>query len=429
MANIRDHIVNHPHYDKAKRWGKLMTITGMGQAIVYGVSFISGLLIIRFLSESEYAYYTIANVMFGTLSAISDSGIGAGVMSIGGRIWKDREKLGSLMATGMRLRNRFALISLAVIVPIMAYLLWSHGASWLTIGLITFSLIPAFFSNLTESLLQIPLKLHQAILPMQKNQTAVSLGRLVLTALSVLAFPMAFVALLSSGIPRIIGNRRMRKLNEPYANIKNPPDRRYRKQILKVVQRMMPGTVYSCVSGQITIWLMAILGTTAAVAQIGALAKVSAGLGILGVVFAMLFQPSFAKIRKDKVRLAKRFNLMALGIILLSVIIVFSVSLLSDLILMVLGPEYIGLNYELTLSITGGCIALIASSLFGLSLSRGWPPHPVVLIATNLVFIIAGIFIFNVSTLIGVLKFNIFIAIAPVIVAFFTFYSKINRLR
>jgi hypothetical protein len=84
-------------------------------------------------------------------------------------------------------------------------------AGWLTSFLITISLIPAFFAALSDSLLEIPLKLHQNILPLQKNQVYVGIGRLLLVGSTIFIFPFAYIAILASGIPRIYGNLNLRK--------------------------------------------------------------------------------------------------------------------------------------------------------------------------------------------------------------------------
>src|SRR6202011_6299540 len=59
------------------------------QAVVQILGFLSGILVIRSLSQQEYAYFTIANTMQGTLNLLADIGISVGVVSIGGRGCRD----------------------------------------------------------------------------------------------------------------------------------------------------------------------------------------------------------------------------------------------------------------------------------------------------------------------------------------------------
>jgi len=160
------------------QWGKLLTITGGAQALVQGLGLLVGVLIIRLLPKEEYAFYTIANTMLGTMTVLADGGINNGAMAAGGEVWQDRYGLGKVLRTSIHMRKKFAVYSLIVTIPILIYLLNKQDAPWTSILLITLALIPSFWAALSDSLLQTVPKLHQAIPPLQKNQLLVSLMRL-----------------------------------------------------------------------------------------------------------------------------------------------------------------------------------------------------------------------------------------------------------
>ena len=190
MKAIAQRISTDPNYIKALEWGRLITITGGTQLTVQLTGFISGILIVRLLPTQEYALYTLANTMLGTMTILSDSGIANGVMAEGGKVWQDKEALGVILSTGLTLRRKLGIISLIVTLPILAYLLLTHGASWVATALILAAIIPAFFAALSDSLLEIIPKLHQDIKPLQRNQAEVSLGRMALSGLFIFAFPL-----------------------------------------------------------------------------------------------------------------------------------------------------------------------------------------------------------------------------------------------
>src|SRR5438067_13906467 len=98
------------------------------QAVVQVLGFLIGILVIRSVTQQEYAYFTIANTMQGTLNLLADIGISAGVVSIGGRIWQDRRRFGELINTGLQLRKQLAVISCAVVIPVLYLLLARNGA-------------------------------------------------------------------------------------------------------------------------------------------------------------------------------------------------------------------------------------------------------------------------------------------------------------
>src|SRR5690606_5662880 len=249
-----------------------------------------------------YAYYTIANTMLGTMTVLSDGGISSGVMAQGGKVWQDKKKLGAVLNTGLYLRKRFAWGALVVSLPISCYLLWKQGADWITCVLITASLIPAFFAALSDNILQIVPKLHQSITPLQKNQVSVGIGRLLLSGLTLFAFPWAFVAILASGIPRIWGNRKLKKIAEPYIDHTQKVNKEVQGEIIRMVKRIMPGAIYFALSGQITIWLLSIFGTTSSVAQIGALGRLGTILSVLNIIASTVFVPKFSKITSPKLK-------------------------------------------------------------------------------------------------------------------------------
>lgn len=407
MKDIIIKLKQHPKYDTIVSWGKLISITGSAQIIVQAVGFASGILIIRLLPVQEYAFYTLANTMLGTMTVLADGGITTGVMSLGGKVWQDKEKMGVVLATGLDLRKKFAIGSLLVSVPILFYLLLHNGASWLASLLIALALIPAFYAALSDSLLEIVPKLHQTILPLQKNQVGVGLGRLLLTALSMFLFPWAFIGVLAAGIPRILGNVHLRKIGCDLADKSQKPDKEIRFEILILVKRIMPTSIYYCVSGQITIWLISVFGNTTSLAQLGALGRLSMMLSIFSTIIATLIIPRFAKLAMDRKVLLKRFvQIIGLLVALLS-IIVFIVYVFPTPILWLLGDTYKGLPFELLLSIISSCIGLLGGIVFNLYSSRGWAMSPVTLISINLLAIIVFASLLDLSSLKGALFFNI----------------------
>ncbi|MEO8399544.1 MAG: polysaccharide biosynthesis protein, partial [Ignavibacteriaceae bacterium] len=200
------------NYARVFELSKLISIVGVSQVLVQLFGFCSGILVIRLLPQNEYALYTLSNTMLGMMTVLADGGIGAATMAQGGKTWKDRQKLGVVMSTGMHLRKKFSIGSLIIALPVLIYFLRQHNASWLMSFLIAVSLIPAFFAGVTDTLLEVALKLKQDITALQLNQINVNIGRLFLITLTLFIFPWTAVAIISSGIPRIWGNFKLRKI-------------------------------------------------------------------------------------------------------------------------------------------------------------------------------------------------------------------------
>lgn len=410
MKSLGKRIKSHKYYDIALHWGKLVTITGSSQLVVQATGALSGILIIRFLPIEEYALYTIANTMLGTMTILSDSGIANGVMAEGGKVWKDKSQLGKVLQTGLDLRRKFGLVSLLVAIPILVYLLRDHGAGWLSVVLITMGLIPAFYANLSDAMLAVAPRLHQDIKPLQTNYLQVGIGRLLLNGLFVFIFPFTFIALFANSIPRLYGNYRLRKISSKFLNIDEKPDKQVRKEIIVSVKRTMPLVIYYVISGQLAIWLISFFGSTASISKLGAMGRLAMVFTIVISLFSTLVVPRFSRMKESRGRLRMIFLAVQLLTLVLSSAMVFGVFLFSDPILWVLGEDYYGLNYELLLVAIANGLNLMIGVCSQLTVGRGWYLKPMYLISLNFISTLISIAFLNLETLRGVLYFNIIVA-------------------
>lgn len=420
--------LTHPYYLKTIEWGRLLTITGSAQVLVQVIGLISGILIIRLLSTQEYAFYTLANTMLGAMTILADGGISAGVMAEGGKVWQDKDNLGVVLVTGLSLRKKFGIISLFIASPFLLYLLLHHGAGWIMSVIILLSLIPAFFASISDNLLEIAPKLKQDIKPLQKNQVEANTGRLVLIGISLLIFPWAFVALIGGGLPRVWANIRLFKISAKYANFIQKSDPGIRKKVLAFVKRILPGAIYYCVSGQITIWLISIFGVTKSIAQLGALGRIAMLLAIFNGLFNTLLLPRFARLSLDKKKILSFYKRAQLMLFFTIILMITGAYIFSDSLLWILGPKYYGLQKELLLSIIGSSLALVSGSTFSLCTVRGWIINPIILISISITSIICAAITIDISSLQGVLKFNIFIAAVQLIIHEIYAALKIHKL-
>ena len=404
-----------PQRTKLLEWGRLITLMGSAQVMVQAMGFVGGILVIRLLPTKEYALYTLANTMVGTMVLLADGGIATGVMAQGGRVWQNRERLGAVLATGLDLRRKFALVSLLLALPALLYLLLHHEASWLMALLITASLIPAFFMALSGTLLEIAPKLHQRILPLQRIQIEASLGRVALLGSLLFLFPWAYVAVLAAGLPQIWANRRLRRVAGTLADAKQPIDLVVRQEILAKVKRLLPDAIYYCFSCQFAIWLISFYGSTAAVAQLGALGRLAVALSLFTTLFSALVLPRFARLPDSVGLLFRHFTRLVVGLLVLAAGLVAGTWLFATPILWVLGHQYAGLQPELVLMMVGKCLGLVATSAFLLCTSRGWVINPLLSIPLSLASIGLGILLINITTLQGIFKLDILVALVQLL--------------
>jgi O-antigen/teichoic acid export membrane protein len=426
LKNKLNKLKEHPKYDTVLNWGKLISITGSAQLIVQGVGFACGILIIRLLPVQEYAFYTLANTMLGTMTVLADGGISTGVMSQGGKVWQDKEKMGIVLATGLDLRKKFAIGSLLISIPILFYLLMHNGASVLMASLIAIALIPAFFAALSDSLLEIVPKLHQTILPLQKNQVAVGVGRLLMSAITMLVFPWAFVAILAAGIPRIWGNFQLRKIVYGLTTKDQQPDMVVRKEVLALVKRIMPTSIYYCISGQISIWIISFFGSATSVAQLGALGRFGIVFNFISVLMLTLIIPRFARIATNSKLIVLRFMQLQFFLIVVGGLFVLFFFIFDKQFLWLLGKSYKGLNKELLLISISGSLLLLSGITNSLLSVQSIIIPPILFITITISVQIITLFLVPMDTVSGVILFGVFATLSLYItrILYFIIYFK-----
>ncbi|PMD90715.1 polysaccharide biosynthesis protein [Siphonobacter sp. BAB-5405] len=396
---------NLPH-SKVQEWIKLISITGLSQAVIQGMGLVCGLFIIRILTPQEYAFYTLANTMLGTMMILADCGIGNSVMAQGGKVWQDRQKLGVVLATGLELRKKLAVVSFLVVAPLLAMLLLQHGASPLNTGLILMALIPAFMAGLSDTILEVVPKLTQQIVPLQRNQTLVSINRLVLAVVALILCPWTYVAMLANGLPRVYGNQKLRKIAYAMADENQKPDPIVRQQMFKTIKRVLPENIYFCLSGQLTIWLTSIFGTTMALASLGAIGRIGMVISLFSTLFSTLFTPRFARLPAQKPQLFTYAISTLIGTNVLVLGMMLMIWFFSTELLWILGEQYQGLEEEMILSVFNSCLSFVLGCFFSLNVSRGWIINPIGYILISVSTTVLSMWIFDVSTLTGVLQFN-----------------------
>src|SRR5262249_30801299 len=99
------------------------------QLLAQGLGVLSGFLIVRSLVTTEYAYYTIAATIVGSMAVLADTGVSSALSAIGGQVHDDPARFGSLIRTAPGRRRSFAMVAPVSLAPILAWLLSANGAS------------------------------------------------------------------------------------------------------------------------------------------------------------------------------------------------------------------------------------------------------------------------------------------------------------
>jgi len=421
----------HPKFNNWLQWGKLISITGGAQVLIQLIGFGCSIFIIRHFSITEYAIYTLANTMLGAMNILADGGIVSGVIAEGGKVWQDKYKLGAVITTGMNLRKKFGIGSILIAGSVLVYLLMHNNASWYYAVLILLSLIPVFYANLSDSLLEVAPKLHQDIKPLQKNQVMANLGRLLLTIPAVFFIPFTPIAIIATGIPRIIANFKLKKISNKFIIPNQKENIQIKENIIHMVKRILPVEVYNIFSTNITVWILSIAGATASIAQVGALFRIGAVLALFNIVFNTIIVPRYSRLQNIKSELLDKMIKIQLLLFSICFVLIFFTWLFSSQIIWILGNNYKNLDSELVFTVIIFCLNIISTIIYTLCRSRGWVINPILNIGVNLLSIMLGAFFFDILSLKGILIFNIMISTVLVIMhsaySYFRLYQLKNK--
>ena len=402
-------------------------LLGGGQGLVQLTGFITGILVIRLLSVDQYAFYTLANTMLGTMGILANGGIAAGVMVQGGKVWQDREKLGAVVACGIQLRRTFAFFSFAAAGPILVWLLLRNGASWWVAMGIVAAVIPAFVATISSRIFNIPLRLHQQVWSLQRISVGANLLRLGGTIPVLFAWPAAIGALLVNGLAELFANRRLRRAAAPYADFGATPDAEARTHIVAMVRRILPNAIYFSFSSQLGVFLVSCFGSAVAIAQLGALSRIGVALVLVQSVVMTLIVPRFTRLTEESRLMTRRFSQVQWTLWILAVLLMLLVYFFANPILWILGPEYAGLHWELLLMTAASLVALAAFTTERLNEARGWVIPPYFFIPAALALQVAVAAALRPSTAATGFAYTLVIQIAIYVAYVLLFIRRANR--
>lgn len=386
------------------------------QAFVQAIGFTSGLLVLTFLPTEEYALYTIANSLLVTMCGIGDAGVATGVMAQGGKVWQDKKRLGEVLLTGKKFRAIFSKIGLCIGLPILFLMLQNQGASMFTSAAVALSITPAFLASLNVKLLSIAPLLHQDTNQIQRLQIASNGIRLLLTAAINAVFPFAAIAFLVTGVAQSWWSHRLKKSLDQYAEPASEEDPIVREAIYDIVKRTLPSSLYFSLSLQLSVYILAILGATNSVAQLGAISRITIVTSIYASVFSYIIAPRFARLNVSNAALKKRFLQVQGAVILMCLLAYLPAFHYATQILRVLPSDYHGLTYVFRMHLASCTIGVLITTLTALNSSRGYVLKPTIHIPLNLAILLVAAWVIRPQSLMGVIQFDLLRAIvAPVV--------------
>lgn len=400
-------LINKFKLSRLGYWTTLLTKFASVQLVVQALTSLGGILLIRTLSKEEYAYLTIASTMQSTMAILVDMGVGASLFAIGGKVWQDQYRFGQLINTAIQLRYRLALFSVLVTVPILLGLLIQNGASIYYALMLTGIVLLGLNYQIANGVLMIVPKLHSLVNKIQNLELISAIIRFGFLGLACLTFVnAALTSLITSiigGIQYILWKRIASSKLDRTASI-NEEDKRF---ILATMRSVAPSSIFFCVQGQLTIFLISLFGKVENVAEVGALGRLAVIFTIINSTLATIVIPSFARCHSIKVLRRRYFQI--LGIFsLLGLLFVVASGIYADQFLWILGSKYSHLRSELIIMALATSFNSLVGLMVSINHSKAWVKHMWVEIPTTLFFQISLLTVLDVSTVRGIVLFSLF---------------------
>jgi len=391
---------------RIKHWSKVLSAFVSVQLAVQAMGFLGGVLVIRLLNQQEYAYFTIANTMQGTMALLTDLGISISLMSMGGKIWNDRVAFSRLVKTATKLRTLMAAGAALVIVPLSLWLLLKQGAGWGYTFIILAIVAAGFTFQISSGIYVVVLRLHARIKELQIAEFLSTCSRLLcLGALCLLPFNAA-MALSAALVSFAVQAWLMRKWGREVVDHNAEPDPEYRVSMLKVVANQAPNGIYYCFQGQISIWLIGTFGQASGVAEIGALGRLAVIFSIAGGVLNNLVLPNFSKCQEHRPLLRNYFQIVGVYTAF-CIATVLTALVFSSELLWILGKQYAGLKVELFWMVLSTVVGSLGAMLWAVNSSRGWIDYAWLYIPGTLLMQAFLLTVFNVATVEGAIQFGL----------------------
>jgi O-antigen/teichoic acid export membrane protein len=381
------------------------------QAIVQVIGFFSGILLVRSLSQRDYAYYTIANTMQGTINLLADIGISVGLISIGGRVWHDRHRFGELINTALSVRRKLGAIAILIVTPIMYFMLVKNGMSIPYSVILILLVLGGLLIQLSLGVLSVVPRLRSDVGRIQIIDLTGAVTRLALLGALVFLFMNAGVAVLVATAVLLLQYAMLRSYVAGVVDLKAEENSEDRREIVRLTKHLAANAVFYCLQGQITIFLISFFARRAnSVAEVGALGRLAMIFTVVSNLLANVFVPAFARCQNRR-KLGWLFLMIAGGVGLFSAIVLAGAAIFPQQFLLILGNKYAHLHRELLLMVGGAVIGAVTGTLWALNASKAWVAGSWLYIPITLLTQVALIPFTDFSSVSSVLTFNLLSAI------------------
>jgi len=336
----------------------------------------SSLLLVRAISVEEYGFYTILLSAFTFIGTSSDLGITESLAFFRRRARRMASSWAPAFLAVMAARRTIFLIvcSLAACYVVVACMRltvppWSIAAG-------AALLLLAAWSAIGASVRLYALRLEQRF---RTNYVVESAGEIIKLLGAVVIWHWrlnsALLAMFFVGLAAVATQALSRRfiVNSEFGRAVRAatPTRRDKLRLFAQVAPILPGTIYFSLQGPVLAWLAAAYGTLQNVAEIGALGRIGALIGIATGFTVAVIVPRLSAVTDERAFRRRYFACWGFLLIFGAVAILLALAF-PEKILLILGPAYAGLRAELVLAVSSAVAATWSAFVWQINRLRGW---------------------------------------------------------
>jgi len=389
----------------------------VSQGITIAGNLLYGLLCIRLLPVEDYAKFVVVFAVQGMLVLLMDVGATGSIISLVGDRIDNLQLIADYVASLRQLAHwLFAIVAPGAILVFPLLVRNRHWSAGVVAAMVAIVLVSAWSARVSATYASV-LIVRRDRRRWYQAQMISSLGTLALLGVFIaLHWLNAFSAILInvSGVIALalLYFFRARQL----LGVRGVPSQEKRTAIIQITMPAAPSVIFYALQGQLALLLITIFGRTAAVASVGALARLGQIFTIPSQMNGILVEPYFARLPRTQLRTNYLLAISIAGGFGLSMVAL--ARFFPELFLWVLGPKYAAYRVEVVLVMIAGAMAAVSGLMSAINGSRKFVFYSMNL-SSDAATILVQIFLIwkmDLSTVKAVLLFNIFSGL-PALVA------------
>ncbi|MEX0323067.1 MAG: lipopolysaccharide biosynthesis protein [Puniceicoccaceae bacterium] len=416
------------NFNKVQSWIRLCAGFLSYSILTRIVLFLSGILILRVTSKSDYADYTVINSLQFGFVALASTGIGPAFFSLGAQFKSDRKEFGALVSTAIRFRVYLAII-LVPIPLVMAASMFIGLGTPIHKSIILIILAGILFSiSIISGLHSYVHQIYGEYFVPQKSELLTSSTRLLslaffatITGINAI-FTLALTAVSQyAWYKYYLFPSSLRKYEQG-----EPISASMMKTFFKSTLRLAPESLVAFFMPLIITLLLSFFGDSDQVADAGALTRIGAILAILTSLNASIIMPKLANSIESN-RFLRNSGLVVIYAITVSAVTLLVIYLATPIILKILGPSYSYLRTELLIYSATIVVAFLFGTIRIILTSKNWLEYFYIFPIVNILSLIIALPFFDLSSLKSLLTMSLIRQIPVGIVTIGLVYFQLRK--